>query len=212
LGFVSPADFIPLAEETGLIIPIGNWVLGTACAQFQRWLEAGLPLSYVGVNLSARQFRQPDLATSIRDVLMETGLQPRYLCIELTESLLMEDAEATVAVLYELRGIGIRALAIDDFGTGYSSLSYLQRFPVTEIKIDRSFVQDITTNPGNASIATSIIALAHSLGLQAVAEGVETEEQRVALEQAGCDRFQGYLASRPVAADDLAALVAGGRF
>ncbi|GAC1640279.1 MAG: hypothetical protein NVS4B8_07720 [Herpetosiphon sp.] len=208
-GLIAPSEFIALAEETGLIVPLGMWVLHTACVQLNRWLEAGLPPFFVGINLSARQFKQPDLASKIRDVLLATGLDPQYLCLELTESMLMEDAAATVLTLQELRGVGICALAIDDFGTGYSSLSYLQRFPVTEIKIDRSFVRDVTTNSSNAAIATATIVLAHSLGLQAVAEGVETEEQRAFLEHAGCDRFQGYLVSRPVAAEELSALVRG---
>ena len=143
----------------------------------------------------------------IEAILAETGLAPQALCLEITESLVMEDAEATIAALHALRGIGIRALAIDDFGTGYLSLRYLQRFPITEIKIDQSFVQSITTNPNDATITMAIIALAHSLNLQVIAEGVETEEQRQFLEQAGCDRFQGYLVSRPVPPDQFLAFV-----
>jgi diguanylate cyclase (GGDEF)-like protein/PAS domain S-box-containing protein len=202
-GFVSPVDFIPLAEETGLIVPIGTWVLRAACRQLQTWLGAGLAPFSVAVNLSVQQLKQRDIAATIRGILAETRLDPRLLELELTESILMEDAEATVASLYELRSIGVRALAVDDFGTGYSSLSYLLRFPVTEVKIDRSFVQDITRNPGTATLVMSIIGLAHSLGLDVTAEGVETEEQRVLLERAACDRFQGFLISRPLPADQL---------
>jgi len=202
-GLISPAEFIPLAEETGLIVPIGFWALRTACEYMRVWVEHNLPPFYVAVNLSAEQFRQPGVAAGIRAILAETGLTPQLLGIELTESVLMEDAATTVTALHELRNIGIRALAIDDFGTGYSSLSYLQRFPVTAIKIDRSFVRDLAANPGNAAIARSIIALGHSLGLEVIAEGVETEAQRVLLEQAGCDHFQGFLVSRPLPADEL---------
>jgi len=197
-GLIAPSTFISVAEETGLIVPIGTWALRAACQQARRWRDAGLAPLYVAVNLSAQQFKQPEVATTIRAVLAEAGLDPEWLGIELTESVLMEDAAATVAALQELRNIGIEGLAIDDFGTGYSSLSYLQRFPVTAIKIDRSFVHDVTTNPSNAALVRAIIALAHSLGLATVAEGVETEAQRQFLEQAGCDRFQGFLASRPL--------------
>ncbi len=206
-GMISPADFIPLAEETGLIVPLGEWVIRTACAQMCQWLADGLTLLFVAVNISARQFRQPNLVEMVRAILHESGLPPNKLCVEVTESLLMEDAEATVQVLTDLRALGLRALAIDDFGTGYSSLSYLQRFPVTELKIDRSFVQNLPDDPGSAALAKSIIALAHSLGLHVIAEGVETEGQRRFLEEQGCDRFQGYLASRPLPAQQLTAFV-----
>jgi diguanylate cyclase (GGDEF)-like protein/PAS domain S-box-containing protein len=209
-GFVSPADFIPLVEETGLIVPLGEWVLRTACAQARSWHAAGLTGLTIAVNVSAHQFKQPGLAAMIRTILDETGLDAGDLCLELTESLLMEDAPTTIATLHELRAVGIGGLAIDDFGTGYSSLSYLQRFPVTELKIDRSFVLDVMTSPNSAAIATSIIALAHSLGLNAIAEGIETEEQRVFLEHVGCDRFQGYLASRPLPASDVEKLLQSG--
>jgi len=204
---VAPLDFIRLAEETGLIVPIGAWALRTACMQARVWRATDLPSLSVAINLSARQFKQPEIATTIRDILAETKLEPRHLCLELTESMLMDDAEATVMALHELRSADIGSLAIDDFGTGYSSLSYLQRFPVTEIKIDRSFVRDIMTNPSSAAIATSTVALAHSLGLDVVAEGVETEAQRAFLERAGCDQFQGWLVSPALPADELVAFV-----
>jgi EAL domain-containing protein (putative c-di-GMP-specific phosphodiesterase class I) len=209
-GLVAPAEFIPLAEESGLIVPLGLWVLRAACRQACRWRDAGLPQLYITVNLSGQQLKQPGVAATIRAILAEAGLEPQWLSVELTESILMENAEATVAALHELRAIGLHSLAIDDFGTGYSSLSYLQRFPVTTIKIDRSFVHDLTTNPSNAALARAIIALAESLGLETVAEGVETEAQREFLERAGCDRFQGYLVSRPLPAEQLEALLPPG--
>ncbi len=202
-GMIPPGDFISLAEETGLIVPLGQWVLRHACQQMRQWLSEGISLLFVAVNISARQFQQPTFVETVRTILAEVGLDPGFLCAELTESLLMVDAAATIGVLGELRGLGLRALAVDDFGTGYSSLSYLQRFPVTELKIDRSFVQGLPNNRGDAALVTSIIALAHSLDLHVIAEGVETEAQRGFLEAAGCDRFQGYLASRPLPAEQL---------
>ena len=197
-GFVSPVDFIPVAEDTGLIVPLGAWVLRTACAQLKAWHDEGLPQVFVAVNISAVQFRRTDIAESIRAIIAEVGLDPRFVALELTESILMEDVNATTAALHELRSINIGHIEVDDFGTGYSSLSYLQRFPISVVKIDRSFVSDVTTNAGSAAIAAAIIALAHSLKLAAVAEGVETEAQRQWLEQHACDFFQGYLFSRPL--------------
>ena len=202
-GFVSPVEFIPLAEETGLIIPIGAWVLRTVCQQLRAWSDVGLPSFFVSVNLSAYQFKQPGIADFIRSLLEANDVPAHLLGLELTETVLMENAEATVMALQELREIGIAELAIDDFGTGYSSLSYLQRFPVTDIKIDKSFVHDIMVNRSNGAIATATIALAHSLGITVIAEGIETEEQRVFLEECGCDHFQGYLASRPMPAEQV---------
>lgn len=206
-GLLSPAEFIPLAEETGLIVPIGTWVLRVACGQIRAWTDTGLPPLLVAVNLSAHQLQQPAIAAMIRDILSETGADPQHLCLELTESMLMEDVETAVAVLHELRDMHIGALTIDDFGTGYSSLNYLLRFPVTMIKIDRSFVRDITTNPSSATLATAIIALAQSLELKTIAEGVETEEQRAFLEHAGCTYFQGFLLSRPLPIDEVEPLL-----
>jgi diguanylate cyclase (GGDEF)-like protein/PAS domain S-box-containing protein len=199
-GVIAPSDFIPLAEELGLIVPIGEWVLRTACAQMKAWQQAGLPKISVAVNLSARQFRQRDLAGGIARVLQETGLDPCYLDIELTESMVMHDVELAVATLGKLKAMGIK-LSIDDFGTGYSSLSYLKRFPISVLKIDQSFVRDITCDANDAAIARSIIALAHSLKLQVIAEGVETEGQLKYLGLHGCDAIQGYYFSRPLSAE-----------
>ncbi|MEW6684453.1 MAG: EAL domain-containing protein [Nitrospirota bacterium] len=205
-GLVSPARFIPLAEETGLIVPIGERVLRAACTQNRGWQDQGIPSLPVSVNLSARQFQQPDLKAMIARVLRETGLDPRWLELELTESLLMEDADRTIATLGELRAMGIR-VAMDDFGIGYSSLSYLKRFPIDTIKIDQSFVRHVTTDADDAAIATAIIAMAHSLKLTVVAEGVETDEQSAFLAQQQCDAIQGYLVSPPRPAEELTTLL-----
>lgn len=201
-GAISPQEFIPLAEETGLIIPIGYWVLRTACRQNKIWQDAGLQKCRVAVNVSARQFAEEDLVTSILDVLNETGLEPRYLSIELTEGMLMENVEHAVEVLSALKRAGVH-VSIDDFGTGYSSLSYLKRFPIDTLKIDKSFVQDIGNEPGNAAIVSAIISLAHSLHMTVIAEGVETEDQSCYLEQRRCDSIQGYYFSKPLPATDM---------
>ena len=206
-GLISPADFIPLAEELGLIVPIGEWVLRTACAQMHAWQTAGLPKISIAVNLSARQFRQNDLVEVIAGVLEETGLAPCYLEIELTESMMMHDVELAVITLGKLKAMGIK-LSIDDFGTGYSSLSYLKRFPIDILKIDQSFVRDITSDAADAAIARSIIALAHSLKLEVIAEGVETEAQLQYLDLHCCDAIQGYYFSRPLSATDCEKLLA----
>jgi len=198
-GIIPPADFIPLAEELGLIVPIGEWVLLTACKQMKAWQDSGLPMISVAVNLSARQFKQKDLVETIARVLQETGLAPCYLDIELTESMVMYNVESAVTTLRKLRDMGIK-LSIDDFGTGYSSLNYLKRFPINVLKIDQSFVRDIASDAGDAAITRSIIALAHSLKLQVIAEGVETEEQLNYLAQHHCDVIQGYYFSRPLSA------------
>lgn len=198
-GLVSPAEFIPLAEETGLIVPIGEWVLRTACAQVKAWHDTGLLLS-VAVNLSPRQFRHKDVSAVIADILEETQLEPRYLKLELTETSLMEQVEAAITTLRALEAVGVQ-VAIDDFGTGYSSLSYLKRFPISALKIDRSFVQDIGANTDDGAIVTAIIGLAHNLGLTVIAEGVETEEQKDFLQLHQCDALQGYLFGRPVPAE-----------
>ena len=201
---IAPSRFVPIAEETGLITPIGKWVLRTACAQNKAWQEMGLPPFVVSVNVSARQFHQDDLVQTISEVLRETGLEAKYLEIELTESAVMHDAELFVATLNELNDLGVQ-IAIDDFGTGYSSLSYLKRFPVDRLKVDRSFVQDIATDTDDATIVRAIIALGHNLGLKVVAEGVETEQQLQFLRENDCDELQGYLYGHPLPADAFAA-------
>ncbi|RJF99239.1 EAL domain-containing protein [Noviherbaspirillum saxi] len=197
LGTVPPGRFIELAEEIGLIVPIGVWVLRTACRQSMAWQRAGMGPLRIAVNLSARQFYQQDLVATIRDILAETGLEPQLLELELTESMMMNDVEVAVDILRNLKAIGVQ-LSIDDFGTGYSSLSYLKRFPIDLLKIDQSFVRDITLDPDDAAIVLSIISLAHSLRLQVIAEGVETEAQLAYLQRHGCDYMQGYYFSRPL--------------
>jgi diguanylate cyclase (GGDEF)-like protein len=205
-GMIAPVDFIPLAEETGLINPLGDWVLRTACAQLQQFIRAGLPPLRVAVNLSVRQLLQKDFAASVEAVLADTGLAPHLLELEITESTLMENAQDTLAALHRLHSLGVR-LSIDDFGTGYSSLSYLKRFPVDIIKIDRSFVRDVPQDADDMAIVTAIIALAHSLRLEVVAEGVETEAQLAFLRGRNCDLMQGYHLSAAVPADQFAALI-----
>jgi diguanylate cyclase (GGDEF)-like protein/PAS domain S-box-containing protein len=203
-GPVSPARFIPVAEETGLILPLSEWVLRTACAQNKAWQAAGhQPLS-VAVNLSGLQFKQSNLVEQVRAVLAESGLEPEYLELELTESILMDDAEGTVKTLHDLKAMGVR-LAIDDFGTGYSSLSYLKHFPLDRMKIAQEFVRDISTDPGDAVIVETIIAMARSLGLDVIAEGVETLEQLSFLLKRGCVEMQGFYFARPLPARDLTA-------
>jgi len=206
LGVVSPLRFISVAEETGLIVPIGAWVMRTACAQNKAWQEAGLGRLRVAVNLSARQFGAPKLLAEIDAVLGDTGLAPDCLEIELTESLFMNDTTQAVELLHSMKALGV-SLSIDDFGTGYSSLSYLSRFPIDVLKIDRSFVADITRDANDAAIVASIIALAHNLKLDVIAEGVETAEQLAYLRRHGCDEMQGYYFSRPLAAADFEALL-----
>jgi EAL domain-containing protein (putative c-di-GMP-specific phosphodiesterase class I) len=207
-GIVSPAEFIPLSEELGLIIPLGAWVLLTACQQNKRWQEAGLAPLRVAVNLSAVQFRQRNLADFVAQMLADTGLDPSWLELEVTESVVMQNAEDATDTLMQLHGQGIH-ISIDDFGTGYSSLSYLKRFPLDTLKIDRSFVRDISTNPDDAAIVKSVIALAHSLRLKVIAEGVETAEQLDYLRSLGCDEYQGYYRSKPVTAAEFEALMRG---
>jgi diguanylate cyclase (GGDEF)-like protein/PAS domain S-box-containing protein len=197
LGQISPARFIGLAEEMGLIVPIGAWVLRTACAQARAWQLDGLGDLRVAVNLSARQFTQKALEQSIASMLAEVGLAPQLLEIELTESMVMSDVEHAITILRNLKALGVH-ISIDDFGTGYSSLSYLRRFPIDALKIDQSFVKDLSVDPDDAAIVRSIISLAHSLRLQVIAEGVETNEQLAFLRAHGCDQMQGYLFSRPL--------------
>ena len=208
-GMLFPAKFIPIAEETGLIVPIGEWVLKTACAQTRAWHDAGFSTLRITVNLSVRQFRQQNLVNAITRALQETGLDPKYLELELTEGIIMQNDTAVLAALRELKSIGI-LFSIDDFGTEYSSLSYLKRFPIDTLKIDRSFIQDITTNPDDAAIVTAIIAVAESLKLKIVAEGVENKEQADFLRKLHCNNIQGYLYSQPLSADDIDRLLQKG--
>ncbi len=206
LGSVSPARFIPVAEACGLIVPIGAWVLATACKQIRTWQDAGTPIR-VAVNLSAHQFRQHDLTQSIRDALAQSGASPALLELELTESAVMEEPEPAARLLRELAKLGV-TIAIDDFGTGYSSLAYLKVFSLHKLKIDRSFVEDLAHDPDDAAIVRGLIGLAHSLGLSVIAEGVENEDQRAMLLRLGCDEFQGWLFSKALPADACGRLLA----
>jgi diguanylate cyclase (GGDEF)-like protein/PAS domain S-box-containing protein len=201
MGLVSPAEFIPLAEDTGLIVPLDEWVLRAACAQNKAWQEAGLPPLRVSSNLSARLFQRTDLPALISRVLEETRLDPDYLDLELTESSVMSNADAAIETLRALRELGVH-ISIDDFGTGYSSLNYLKRFPADYLKIDRSFIRDATVEQHDAAIVRAIITLAHSLNLKVIAEGVETEEQLSFLRDLQCDEMQGYLLSKPLPAEE----------
>jgi predicted signal transduction protein with EAL and GGDEF domain len=201
-GLVSPANFIPLAEESGLILPIGEWVLREACSQAREWQRAGLPFLRVAVNVSPVQFRQSNFLQTLRKALLDFDLEPQYLEIELTETTVMVNAEGSVEILEELSRMGV-VVSIDDFGTGYSSMSYLRRFPIDKLKIDRSFISDLTTNAADASIVRAIISLAHSLRLKVVAEGVETLEQLEQLRELGCDQYQGFYRSAAVPAGEI---------
>jgi diguanylate cyclase (GGDEF)-like protein/PAS domain S-box-containing protein len=198
-GTVGPSTFIPVAEETGLILPLGDWVLRSACAELRRWHKDWLDGLRVAVNFSARQFRERNLASMVERALAESSLEPRHLEVEITESIAMEGAEIVVANLNVLRNMGV-GIAIDDFGTGYSSMSYLKRYPVTSLKIDRSFVTDLPVNPADAGIVRAIIEMAHGSSLNVIAEGVETKEQFQLLQQYGCNEMQGYWISRPQSA------------
>ncbi len=206
LPMVPPAEFIPLAEETGLIVPIGEWVLATAMAQQVAWQAQGLPPLRVSVNLSARQFHGQDVAQQVAELLARTGCDPQYLTLEITESVLMQNPSAATDTMRRLAAMGVQ-LAIDDFGTGYSSLASLKRFPIHSLKIDRSFVADLTEDADDAAIVNAVIALAHSMKLNVIAEGVETSEQLDFLSRQGCDQMQGFCFSRPVEAKDLEALL-----
>ena len=205
-GLLLPADFIPVAEDTGLIVPIGEWVLRTACTQARAWHEAGLPRLRMAVNLSARQFLQPDLAGMVGRILEETGFEPAWLELEITETVAMENAASGAEVLRALHRMGVR-LTIDDFGTGYSSLIYLKDFPIQSLKIDRSFVKDISEDAHDAAIVGGSIAMAHSLKLDVVAEGVETVQQLDFLREHGCEHYQGFLFAGPMPAEELEAFV-----
>lgn len=209
-GLISPAKFIPVLEETGLIVPVGEWVLHTACAQNRAWQQAGAPPMRVAVNLSAIQFQQPGLVQVVEQALARTGLDPKWLELEITENIAMHQEEAIIGTLSRLRKAGI-SLAIDDFGTGYSSLSYLKRFPIDKLKIDQSFVRDISPCANDGAIVKAVIAMACGLGVRVIAEGVETQEQSAFLRRQGCHEAQGYLFARPMPAGELEkVLVTGG--
>lgn len=208
-GLVSPAEFIPIAEESGLIEQIGQWVLEETCVQNRRWQSDGLPPVRASVNVSARQFRNRNFVAMVEEVLARTGLDPCWLELEITESMLMGDVEAMITRMEEIRRVGV-ALSIDDFGTGYSSLSYLARFPITTLKIDRAFIADVQTNPHTAEIARAIIGLSRGLNLEVVAEGAEVLEQIDFLRTHGCELVQGFYYSRPLPADEFALMLRHG--
>jgi len=209
-GLISPAEFIPDAEETGFIVQLGEWVLRTACKQMQVWQNAGFSLQQVAVNLSPRQFHQPNLSSRVAEILAEIGLAPSSLELELTESLMVEDAKSAIATLQQLKDLGV-SISIDDFGTGYSSLSYLTQYPFDVLKIDRCFISNITDGCTNAAIVKAIIEMAHSLCLEVIAEGVETEAEKDFLWRYECDAMQGYLFSPPVPAADFEKLLEAGK-
>ena len=208
-GMIYPTEFIGVAEETGLIVPIGEWVLREACEQNKRWQERGLPPVTMTVNLAARQFQQENLVDCVSQILADTGLDPSYLEMEITEGTTIQNPDFAASVLRQLREMGVH-VSIDDFGTGYSSLNYLKRFRIDRLKIDRSFVADLITDPNDAAIATAMIVMAHSLGLSVVAEGVETHAQLEFLLKQGCDHFQGYLLGRPMPAREFEGLLEAG--
>ncbi len=203
---IPPARFIPLAEESGLIVPIGDWVLREACRQNKAWQDAGLPPMTVCVNVSARQFRGDALVGAVASALRESGLAANRLELELTESLIMQDIARAVATMEELQALGIQ-LAIDDFGTGYSSLSALKTFPVARLKIDRSFIKDLPSNENDRAVATAVISMAQQLHLRVIAEGVETDAQLAFLREHDCDEMQGFHFSKPIPAPELEALL-----
>jgi EAL domain-containing protein (putative c-di-GMP-specific phosphodiesterase class I) len=205
-ALISPAEFIPMLEETGLIVAAGEWVLTEACRQAVEWSQVGAGPISMAVNVSARQFARDDFAATVERVLAETGLEAGRLVLELTESTVMQDAERAVRALQQLKECGVR-VAIDDFGTGYSSLAYLKRFAVDDLKIDRSFIKDLPEDSNDAALTTAIIAMAHSLGISVTAEGVETEAQRAFLARHRCDEYQGFFFSRPLPPADLAQLL-----
>jgi EAL domain-containing protein (putative c-di-GMP-specific phosphodiesterase class I) len=208
-GPVPPGQFIPVAEDCGLILPIGTWVLRQACQQAQAWVDAGLPLGTMAVNISAMQLRNESFLEGVFAILQDTRLDPKLLELELTESVLMKHAESTASILTILRQRGVQ-VAVDDFGTGYSSLSYLRKFPIDALKIDQSFVGQITTVPDETVIVKAVIGLGRSLKLRVVAEGVETQEQMAFLQAHQCDEAQGYYFSRPVLPEQFARLLKTG--
>jgi EAL domain-containing protein (putative c-di-GMP-specific phosphodiesterase class I) len=195
---VSPAQFIPLAEDTGLIIPIGLWVMQTACAQIKAWAESTQTRDLqIAINVSARQFRQPDFVEQVRASLEHSGANPALLKLELTESAVLENVEEVIVRMLEIKALGV-VFSLDDFGTGFSSLSYLKRLPLDQVKIDQSFVRDVNSDPNDAAIVRAIIAMSQSLGMQVIAEGVETEAQLGFLKDSGCMNYQGYLFGKPM--------------
>jgi EAL domain-containing protein (putative c-di-GMP-specific phosphodiesterase class I) len=207
-GLMPPLEFIAILEDTGLILPVGEWVIGEVCRQLKAWQAQGMAVPPVAVNLSARQLQQADLAGAVERIVGRAGVDPALLEFELTESMLMTNPESAVEILTRIKSLGIR-LSVDDFGTGYSSLAYLKRFPLDALKIDRTFVRDLPDDPDDAAITKAVIRLAHSLSLKVVAEGVENADQLRELERYGCDQIQGYYVSRPVPAHGCAALLAG---
>jgi diguanylate cyclase (GGDEF)-like protein len=209
-GIISPVEFIPVAEETGLILPIGDWVMRTACRQMAAWRDMGLPEIRVGVNLSAVQFQRQDIEKIVKESLDETGIDPKNLDLEITESAIMEDVEKAIVVLNRISDLGVR-LSIDDFGTGYSSLSQLRHFPFKTLKIDRSFVRSITEDKGDKAIVNAIIAMAHSLDQTVIVEGVETVAQLGIMRDLSCNEMQGYLFSAPVPVEKLTEMLQGGK-
>ena len=202
IGMISPDKFIPVAEETGLIAPIGEWVLRRACRQNRAWQAAGLISAPISVNLSVRQFSTGNIFQEVADALRDADLHASRLELEITESMLVQDVKKALSILRELKGMGVR-IAIDDFGTGFSSLSYLKRFPLDRLKIDQSFVSDLENSRDDQAIALATITLGHSLGLTVIAEGVETEGQLKILRSLGCNDAQGYLFAKPMPVDEL---------
>jgi len=205
-GLIPPGVFIPVAEDSGLIVQLGEWVLKEACTQHGRWMNEGLPPVSMSVNLSGRQFVRQDLLGTVQGIITDTGIEPRYLELELTESTIMEHVDDTIETLLALRKLGVH-LSIDDFGTGYSSMAYLKRFTIDKLKIDQSFVRDLVIDSDDAAIVTATIAMAHALNLTVIAEGVETEQQLQFLKDNGCEQMQGYYFSRPVPAGEATELL-----
>ncbi len=202
LGQIPPVTFIPIAEETGLIVPIGDWVLREACRQIARWTEAGLTMHTIAVNVSALQLFRGDLVRRLREILAEARVPAHRLELELTESMLMANPEQSISTLTQIKALGVH-LSVDDFGTGYSSLAYLKRLPINTLKIDKTFVGDLTTDPDDEAIVSTVIMMAHSLGLDVIAEGVETNDQLRYLTEQKCDEVQGNLIRRPLDADSI---------
>jgi len=202
-GLVSPGEFIPVAEDTGLIVPLGEWVLKTACRQTKEWQDAGLPPISISVNISGKQFQEDNFLKKISNIIEDSSLNPKWLELEITENVLMHHAQITAEILHEIKEMGVR-LSMDDFGTGYSSFNYLKSFPLDIIKIDKSFIDEIPQNPNDAAIVNAIISMAHNLNLHVVAEGVELKQQQIFLRDHGCDEIQGYYYSRPLPAKEFA--------
>ncbi|WP_287361484.1 EAL domain-containing protein [Mesorhizobium sp.] len=207
-GMMAPNAFIPTAEETSLIVPVGDWVLHEACRQNKAWQDAGLPPMTVCVNVSTRQFREKNLIGRVADALKVSGLEARYLELEVTESLIMQDIDLAVATMNQLQNLGVQ-ISIDDFGTGYSSLSALKTFPVARLKIDKSFINDIAADENDQAVASAVISLGQNLNLRVIAEGVETDDQVAFLRKNNCDEMQGYHFSEPVSAPDIEKMLSG---